>query len=89
MNIVKEMNKLINNKNITIVVVIIQYLLVEIKGKISVVIIFYTNIEIKGSSTSHVIDEQKKNEPGNEAGKEAARASKQARQGVVDELARN
>ena len=47
MNIINGKSKLSNNGHNT-VVVILQYWLVEIEGKVVVVILFYTNIQIKG-----------------------------------------
>ena len=44
-NIIKAKNKLSNNRHITIVIVILQYCLVEIEGKIAIVIFFYTNVQ--------------------------------------------
>ena len=45
---IKSYGKESNNRHITIVIVILQYWLVEIEGKVAVVILFYTNIQIKG-----------------------------------------
>ena len=44
---IKSYGKESNNRHITIVVVILQYWLVEIEGKIAVVILFYRNVKIK------------------------------------------
>ena len=67
MNIINGKSKLSNNGHNT-VVVILQYWLVEIEGKVAVVILFYTNIHIKGRNRSPIapygeVEEEKKTKP--------------------------
>ena len=47
MNIINGKSKLSNNGH-NIIVVILQYWLVEIEGKVAIVILFYMNIQSKG-----------------------------------------
>jgi len=46
-NIKKNERKMSKNEHVTIVVVVLQYRLVEIEGKIAVVIFLHTNVQIE------------------------------------------
>jgi hypothetical protein len=48
LNIIKGKIKLSNNRHITVVVVILQYWVIEIERKVAVVIFFETNVQIEG-----------------------------------------